>query len=158
MSKHLVRLKINGQEHNIETDSNRLLSELIRDDLFLTGTKRGCETGVCGACSVLVDGIAIKSCLSISVQWNGCEIKTIEGVSDEGELHPVQQAFIDHGGFQCGYCTPGMIISACALLEKNPNPTREEVRHGLSGNLCRCTGYMGIVDSVMSAAEKMRER
>lgn len=158
MAKHRLSVTVNGERQEAEIGANRLLSEFLRDDLYLTGTKRGCETGTCGACSVLIDGRSIKSCLSLAVQWDGCEITTIEGLATGDQLHALQQAFIDHGGFQCGYCTPGMIIAATALLDRNPSPTREEVREGLSGNLCRCTGYMGIVDSIMAAAEMMRER
>jgi carbon-monoxide dehydrogenase small subunit len=136
--------------------ARRLLADFLRDDLFLTGTKRGCETGVCGACSVLMDGEAVKSCLLLAVQANGHEITTIEGLSLDDQLHPVQEAFVEHGGLQCGYCTPGFVIMAVALLNENPNPTEEQVRQGLSGNLCRCTGYVGIVKSILAAAEKMR--
>ena len=156
MSKHTVNLTVNGEEHEVEVPARRLLSELLRDDLNLTGTKRGCETAICGACTVLVDGNPVKSCLMLAVQARGRAVTTIEGLQGpEGELHPLQQAFLEHGGLQCGYCTPGFIMAATALLERNPKPTREEVRERLNGNLCRCTGYMGIVDSIMAAAEKM---
>ncbi|MGY6119551.1 (2Fe-2S)-binding protein [Paraburkholderia strydomiana] len=140
----------------METSTRRLLSDLLRDDLHLTGTKRGCETGVCGACTVLVDGEAVKSCLTLAVQASGREVTTIEGLAQDGVLHPLQEAFMEHGGLQCGYCTPGFIMTACAMLNDNPNPTEEQVRHGLNGNLCRCTGYVGIVESILAAAEKMR--
>src|SRR5690606_3669202 len=123
--------------------------------LLLTGTKRGCETGVCGACSVLVDGEVVKSCLSLAVQANGKTITTIEGLSDGETLHPLQEAFMECGGLQCGYCTPGMIMASCSILKKHPQPTVEQVQEGLNGNLCRCTGYTQIVESVMVAAEKM---
>jgi aerobic carbon-monoxide dehydrogenase small subunit len=156
MSKVSVEVVVNNQLHQMEVPARRLLSDFIRDDLFLTGTKRGCETGVCGACSVLVDGEVVKSCLSLAVQANGHEITTVEGLSPDGVLHPVQEAFMENGGFQCGYCTPGFLMAAIAILNESPSPTEEQVRAGLSGNLCRCTGYVGIVESIMAAAEKMR--
>jgi aerobic carbon-monoxide dehydrogenase small subunit len=156
MSKVSVEVVVNGQSHRAEVPARRLLSDFIRDDLFLTGTKRGCETGVCGACSVLVDGEVVKSCLSLAVQADGHEITTVEGLSPDGVLHPVQEAFMENGGFQCGYCTPGFLMAAIAILNEIPSPTEEQVRAGLSGNLCRCTGYVGIVESIMAAAEKMR--
>jgi carbon-monoxide dehydrogenase small subunit len=156
MSKVPIEVVVNGQAHRMEVPARRLLADFIRDDLFLTGTKRGCETGVCGACSVLVDGEVVKSCLSLAVQAEGHEITTVEGLSVDGELHPVQQAFMDNGGFQCGYCTPGFLMASIAILNETPSPTEEQVRAGLSGNLCRCTGYVGIIESIMAAAEKMR--
>jgi carbon-monoxide dehydrogenase small subunit len=156
MSKVPIEVVVNGQAHRMEVPARRLLADFIRDDLFLTGTKRGCETGVCGACSVLVDGEVVKSCLSLAVQADGHEITTVEGLSVDGELHPVQQAFMDNGGFQCGYCTPGFLMASIAILNETPRPTEEQVRAGLSGNLCRCTGYVGIIESIMAAAEKMR--
>lgn len=155
MSKHNIRLTVNGELHNTELDSRRLLCDFIRDDLNLTGTKRGCETGTCGACSVLVDGEVVKSCLSLAVQADGCGITTVEGLGTGDKLHPLQQSFMELGGLQCGYCTPGFLITACAMLNRTPNPTENEVRAGLSGNLCRCTGYTQIVESVMTAAEKI---
>ncbi|MGY6184578.1 (2Fe-2S)-binding protein [Paraburkholderia strydomiana] len=156
MKTKTIKLIVNGQAHSMETSTRRLLSDLLRDDLHLTGTKRGCETGVCGACTVLVDGEAVKSCLTLAVQASGREVTTIEGLAQDGVLHPLQEAFMEHGGLQCGYCTPGFIMTACAMLNDNPNPTEEQVRHGLNGNLCRCTGYVGIVESILAAAEKMR--
>ncbi|WP_395065377.1 (2Fe-2S)-binding protein [Paraburkholderia silvatlantica] len=156
MSKTSIDVVVNGQEHKVEIPSRRLLSDLIRDDLHLTGTKRGCETGVCGACTVLVDGEAVKSCLTLAVQVNGREVTTVEGLADGDSLHPLQEAFMEHGGLQCGYCTSGFLMTACAMLNDNPNPTEEQVRDGLNGNLCRCTGYVGIVESILVAAEKMR--
>jgi carbon-monoxide dehydrogenase small subunit len=156
MSKTSIEVVINGQENRVEIPSRRLLSDLIRDDLHLTGTKRGCETGVCGACTVLVDGEAIKSCLTLAVQVDGREVTTVEGLADGDALHPLQEAFIEHGGLQCGYCTSGFLMTACAMLNDNPNPTEGQVRDGLNGNLCRCTGYVGIVESILVAAEKMR--
>jgi aerobic carbon-monoxide dehydrogenase small subunit len=156
MSNVAIEVVVNNQLHRMEVPARRLLSDFIRDDLFLTGTKRGCETGVCGACSVLVDGEVVKSCLSLAVQANGHEITTVEGLAPDGVLHPVQEAFVENGGFQCGYCTPGFLMAAIAILNEIPSPTEEQVRAALSGNLCRCTGYVGIVESIMAAAEKMR--
>lgn len=156
MSQHLIELSVNGEPQRAEVPARRMLSDFLRDDLHLTGTKRGCETGTCGACSVLLDGEVVKSCLSLAVQTHGCEITTVEGLSQGETLHPLQQSFMDCGGLQCGYCTPGFLMASCALLARNPNPTVDEVRHGLSGNLCRCTGYTQIVESVLNAAEKMR--
>ena len=155
MSRHLVNVSVNGQAHSLEVPSRLLLCDLIRDDLNLTGTKRGCETGTCGACSVLVNGEVVKSCLSLAVQANGTEIMTIEGLGSGDKLHPLQQCFMEIGGLQCGYCTPGFLMTACAMLKRNSKPTENEVRTGLSGNLCRCTGYTQIVQSVMAAAEQM---
>ena len=156
MSKREIELVVNGRLERAEVSPRRLLADFLRDDLLLTGTKRGCETGVCGACSVLLDGEVVKSCLALAVQVAGREVTTIEGLAPDGELHPVQEAFVEHGGLQCGYCTPGFVMASVALLDEHSNPTEEEVRHGLSGNLCRCTGYVGIVESIMAAAEKMR--
>ncbi len=156
MNKVTIDVTVNGEEHTVEVPARRMLSDLLRDDLNLTGTKRGCETGICGACTVLVDGEAVKSCLMLAVQVRGHHVMTVEGLAADGELHPLQQCFMECGGLQCGYCTPGFLMTSCALLANNPNPTEEEVRHGLNGNLCRCTGYVGIVESILSAAEKMR--
>ena len=156
MKKKTIEVVVNGKAHRTEVAARRLLSDYLRDDLFLTGTKRGCETGVCGACSVLMDGEVVKSCLSLAVQADGHEITTVEGLAFGNELHPVQEAFMKHGGLQCGYCTPGFMIMAVALLNEKPDPSEEEIRRGLNGNLCRCTGYVGIVESIMAAAEKMR--
>ena len=156
MSKHTIALVVNGEKQEAEVPARRLLSDFLRDDLHLTGTKRGCETGTCGACSVLVDGEVVKSCLSLAVQADGCSLTTVEGLSQGGKLHPLQESFMNCGGLQCGYCTPGFLMASCALLAKSPRPTEEEVRHGLNGNLCRCTGYTQIVESVIEAAGKMR--
>ncbi|MEK7944373.1 (2Fe-2S)-binding protein [Pigmentiphaga sp. YJ18] len=156
MSKHLIEVTVNGEQHSAEVPARRMLSDFLRDDLNLTGTKRGCETGICGACSVLVDGEVVKSCLSLAVQANGRNITTVEGLAKGDELHPLQQSFMECGGLQCGYCTPGMLMTACHLLERNPRPTADQVREGLNGNLCRCTGYAQIVESILDASEKMR--
>jgi aerobic carbon-monoxide dehydrogenase small subunit len=156
MKKKEIEVVVNGRSHRAEVPTRRMLSDFLRDDLFLTGTKRGCETGVCGACSVLMDGEVVKSCLSLAVQADGHEITTVEGLATGNELHPIQEAFMQHGGLQCGYCTPGFMIMAIALLNETPDPTEDEIRRGLNGNLCRCTGYVGIVESIRAAAEKMR--
>jgi len=156
LEKCHVKVKVNGEEHELQVPARRLLSDLLRDELNLTGTKRGCETGICGACTVLIDGEAVKSCLLLAIQADEREVTTIEGVrGEDGTLHPIQRAFVEHGGLQCGYCTPGMIISAKAFLERNPRPTEEEIRKSLEGNLCMCTGYTQIVRAVQAAAETM---
>ena len=156
MKNKTIDVVVNGKPFSTEVPTRRMLADFLRDDLFLTGTKRGCETGVCGACSVLMDGEVVKSCLSLAVQADGHEITTVEGLAIDGKLHPVQESFMEHGGLQCGYCTPGFMIMAIALLNETANPTEEQIRRGLNGNLCRCTGYVGIVESIMAAAEKMR--
>ena len=155
MSTHLIECTVNGEAHSVEVPSRRLLSDFLRDDLHLTGTKRGCETGICGACSILLDGEVVKSCLMLAGQVQGRAITTIEGLSEGEELHPLQKNFMQCGGLQCGYCTPGMIMASCDLLKNNPQPSTDDVRHGLSGNLCRCTGYTQIVESVLHAAKEM---
>jgi len=157
MSQHNINVTVNGAEHEAEVPARRLLSDFLRDDLHLTGTKRGCETGICGACSVLVDGEVVKSCLMLAVQVQGKDIRTVEGLAQGETLHPLQQSFMQCGGLQCGYCTPGFLMASCAMLKANPNPSADEVRHGLNGNLCRCTGYTQIVESVLTAARTMRE-
>ena len=155
MSQHTISLTVNGEAIEATVPARRLLSDFLRDDLALPGTKRGCETGICGACSVLVDGQVVKSCLSLAVQVRGKAITTIEGLSQGDELHPVQESFMRCGGLQCGYCTPGMVMATCSMLKDTPRPTVDEIRHGLGGNLCRCTGYAQIVESVLDASEKM---
>ena len=152
-----INLKVNGTDHQLEVPARRLLVDCLRYDLGLTGTKEGCSVGVCGACAILLDGQMVASCITLAVAVDGAEIITIEGVADEGRLHPVQQAFIDHGGFQCGICTPGQVIAAKSLLDMNPDPTDEEIREWMMGNLCRCTGYYGILDSVKNAARTSQE-
>ncbi|MCH8282694.1 MAG: (2Fe-2S)-binding protein [Chloroflexi bacterium] len=154
---HQIRLKVNGTDHQLDIPARRLLVDCLRYDLGLTGTKEGCSVGVCGACAVLLNGEMIASCISLAVAADGAEIITIEGIAQDGKLHPVQQAFIDHGGFQCGICTPGQIIAAKSLLDNNSDPTEEEVREWMMGNLCRCTGYYGILESVMSAVRTSQE-
>lgn len=155
MSQHTITLSINGEQREAHVSARRLLADFLRDDLNLTGTKRGCETGVCGACSVLIDGEVVKSCLSLAVHADGRVITTVEGLAQGDRLHPLQDAFMRCGGLQCGYCTPGFLMASCALLAKNAAPTEREVREGLNGNICRCTGYSQIVESVLDAAEKM---
>jgi carbon-monoxide dehydrogenase small subunit len=154
MTEHIIALTVNNQSREMAVEARRTLLEVLRDDLGLTGAKEGCGTGDCGACSVLVDGRLVTSCLVLAVQADGAHVTTIEGLSCSGEMHPVQQAFIDAGAIQCGFCTPGMIMSAVALLGRNPLPALDEVREGLAGNLCRCTGYTKIYEAVMLAAER----
>lgn len=148
-----VELTVNGQSRSAEVEPRTLLVHLIRDELGLTGTNIGCDTSSCGACTVHMNGESVKSCTVLAVQANGAEITTIEGMASDGELHPMQQAFMENHGLQCGYCTPGMVMAATSLLTENPDPSAEEVREGLEGNLCRCTGYHNIVKSVLAAAE-----
>ena len=158
MTQHRIECTVNGEAVSVaHVPARRLLSDFLRDDLVLTGTKRGCETGICGACSVLVEGEVVKSCLMLAVQVQGKEIRTVEGLAQGEQLHPLQESFMQCGGLQCGYCTPGFLMTSCAMLENNPNPSADEVRHGLNGNLCRCTGYTQIVESVLTAARTMRE-
>jgi aerobic carbon-monoxide dehydrogenase small subunit len=152
-----ISVTVNGRRYSHEVEPRLLLVHYLRDVLGLTGTHIGCETGVCGACTVLLNGQAVKSCMLFAVQVDGQEITTIEGLASDGQLHPVQQGFWEKHGLQCGYCTPGMILAAVQLLQRNPNPTEEEIRHALVGNLCRCTGYQQIVEAVQWAAEKRRE-
>ncbi len=147
-----VRIQVNGGMHEQEVEPRLLLAHFLRDHCALTGTHIGCETSVCGACTVLLDGKAVKSCTVLAVQADGGEVQTIEGLARNGSLHPVQQAFWECHGLQCGYCTPGMILAGVQLLERNPHPSRDQIRHGLDGNLCRCTGYSHIVDAVEHAA------
>jgi len=156
MSKHTVTIEINGSSFTREVDSRLLLVHFIREDLQMTGTHIGCDTTHCGACTVLMDGRSIKSCTLFTIQANGKSLTTIEGLESGGKLHPLQEGFHEEHGLQCGFCTPGMIMRAVELLGKNPNPTEDEIRTGISGNLCRCTGYVNIVKSVQYAAEKLK--
>ena len=151
-----VSFSVNGRRERIDVEPRRTLADALRDELELTGTHRGCEQGVCGACTVLLDGEPVRSCLMLAVQADGSALTTVEGLAGD-ELHPLQQAFADCHGLQCGFCTPGFLISALHLLTENPDPSREEIRAGLSGNICRCTGYAGIVDAVRQAAIMIRE-
>jgi len=156
MSNHHIKVTINGEVKEADVEPRLLLVHFIREDLELTGTHIGCDTTSCGACTVLLDGTPVKSCTLLAVQVDGREIKTVEGLAANGDLHPIQEGFMEKHGLQCGFCTPGMMMCSSALLENNPNPTEEEIRWGISGNLCRCTGYMNIVKAVQYAAEKMR--
>lgn len=156
--KRKVSLRLNGVLYEEEVEPRQLLVYFIREQVGLTGTHIGCVIGECGACSVLLDGRLVKSCLVFAVQADGKEITTIEGLAKEGELHPVQRAFVEGYGLQCGYCTPGMILAACHLLARNPDPSEAEIRRALAGNLCMCTGYVQIVEAVKEAARQLRER
>lgn len=150
-----VNVTVNGQQYKRRVPSRMLLVDFLRDELGLTGTHIGCDTGHCGACTVMLDGVAVKSCLLLAGQTDNSQVLTIEGVSAGSKLHPLQQAFLDNQGLQCGYCTPGMILSSLYLLNHNPNPSDDEIRRGIDGNLCRCTGYSGIVKSVRAAIPAM---
>jgi len=156
--KSLVTIKVNGVEQKHEVEPPTLLVHYLREHCKLTGTHVGCETSICGACTVLLDGQAVKSCTLLAIQAGGGEVTTIEGLATNGKLHPVQEGFWQRHGLQCGYCTPGMILAGVQLLERNPKPTREEIAHGLEGNLCRCTGYSHIIDAIEWAAAAMRKR
>jgi carbon-monoxide dehydrogenase small subunit len=148
-----VSIKVNGTTHESDVEPRTLLVQYVRETLGLTGTNIGCDTSSCGACSLHVDGESVKSCTLLAVQADGCNVTTIEGLARNGEMHPMQKAFMENHGLQCGYCTPGMVMASISLLKENPNPTEEEVRIGLEGNLCRCTGYHNIVKSVLAAAK-----
>jgi len=152
-----IRLTVNGQVREGRCETRKLLVDFLREDLELTGTHVGCEHGVCGACTVLVNGEAARSCLMLAVQANGADLLTIEGLMKDGRLHPLQEAFHEHHGLQCGFCTPGMLLTALDLLQTNPRPTEAEIRQGLSAVLCRCTGYQGIVKAVEAAAARIRD-
>ncbi len=153
ISLHLVRLKVNGEAREAAVPAYRTLVDMLRYDLGLTGTKEACSVGVCGACTVLLNGRQVASCITLAVQANGAEITTIEGVADGERLHPLQQAFIDYGGFQCGICTPGQIVAAKALLDAIPHPSEDEIKAWMMGNLCRCTGYYQILETITKAAQ-----
>ncbi len=157
MSSHEINVHINGQPHNVTVEARLLLVHFLRETLGLTGTHIGCDTTSCGACTVMLDGRPVKSCTVFAVQADGAEVMTVEGLAMNGQLHPVQEGFHQEHGLQCGYCTPGMMITAAALLKENPAPTEDEIRWGISGNLCRCTGYVNIVKAVQYAAGKMAE-
>ncbi len=154
--KHPVTLTVNGEVFEILVEPNELLVDVLRDKLDLTGTKVGCGTGDCGACTVIVNGKAVNSCLMLAIEANGKEILTIEGLAKNGQLHPVQQSFVDEGAIQCGFCTPGMVLSAKALLDRNPHPTDEEIRMEIAGNICRCTGYVKIIDAIRAASRNKK--
>jgi carbon-monoxide dehydrogenase small subunit len=156
MSTHHIKVTLNGKAHEADVEARTLLVHFVREMLGMTGTHIGCDTTSCGACTVLLDGKAVKSCTMFAVQADGGEVMTVEGLTQNGKLHPIQEGFMEKHGLQCGFCTPGMMVSAFSLLKQNPNPTEDEIRWGLSGNLCRCTGYVNIVKAVQYAAEKMR--
>ncbi len=153
VSRKTITVEVNGEQFEREVDARRLLIHFIRDDLDLTGSHIGCDTGNCGACSVLVDGTLVKSCMMLAVQADEAKIETVEGLASEGELNGLQQAFSDHHALQCGYCTPGMLMSATALLRQNKSPSEDEIRKGIQGNICRCTGYVNIVEAIKAAAQ-----
>lgn len=157
MAKHSIEVTINGLKRTGEVDSRRLLVHWIRDDLRLTGTHIGCDTTHCGACTVLLEGTPVKSCTMLAVQADGMEVTTVEGLEKDGELHPIQEGFWEKHGLQCGYCTPGMMMTGYALLERNADPDEETIRRAISGNLCRCTGYVNIVESIRYAADKLQQ-
>ncbi len=152
MTSKSIKLTINGERFEREVDARRLLVHVIRDDLDLTGTHIGCDTGNCGACTIIVNGVAIKSCMMLAIQADGAQIETVEGLAEDDGLHPLQQAFASHFALQCGYCTPGMLMSGKHLLDHNPEPTEAEIRKAIQGNICRCTGYVNIVEAVQAAA------
>jgi aerobic-type carbon monoxide dehydrogenase small subunit (CoxS/CutS family) len=153
VSSRTITVEVNGVQYEREVEARRLLIHFIRDDLNLTGSHIGCDTGNCGACSVLIDGVLVKSCMMLAVQADGAKIETVEGLASDGELNGLQQAFSDHHALQCGYCTPGMLMSATALLRENASPSEEEIRKGIQGNICRCTGYVNIVEAIRAAAQ-----
>ena len=152
----LITVAVNGDEYQVEVNSRELLLDMIRDKLSLTGTKRGCDTGDCGACTVLMNGKPMNSCLVLAIEADGAEIITIEGLSENGRLHPLQEAFVRHGAVQCGFCTPGMILAAKALVDENSNPTEEEICRAIAGNLCRCTGYTKIIEAIKAYADTVK--
>ena len=157
MVKHTIQITVNGKVNEIEVDAWRTLLEVLRDQLNLTGTKQSCAEGHCGACTVLVDGKAVNACLMLALEADGSDIMTIEGLAEGGgKLHPIQEAFVNYGAVQCGFCTPGMIMATKVILEENPDPSDEEIKKALAGHLCRCTGYVQIIEAVKAAAEKMK--
>ncbi|MCP4583825.1 MAG: (2Fe-2S)-binding protein [candidate division Zixibacteria bacterium] len=155
--KKILTLTVNGFKHELAVEPRRTLLELLREDLGLTGTKKGCGIGDCGGCTVLVDGVATFSCLTLAIQVEGCAIETVEGLAKSGKLNDLQQAFVDRGAVQCGFCTPGMLMTSTELLRRDPNPDEREIRKSISGNLCRCTGYQKIVEAIQAVAEKDHE-
>ncbi|MBW2056447.1 MAG: (2Fe-2S)-binding protein [Deltaproteobacteria bacterium] len=155
--KKILKVLVNGEPREVAVSPKTTLVEMLRNELGLTGTKRACNSGACGSCTVLVDGKAVNSCSVLALQVQGRQITTIEGLAEGARLHPIQEAFLDHGGLQCGFCTPGMIMAAKALLDENPHPSRQAIKEAIAGNLCRCTGYVRIVDSIALAARRMKE-
>jgi carbon-monoxide dehydrogenase small subunit len=158
MKQEEITLKVNGADYRLNIETRRTLLEVLRENLGLTGTKKSCNEGNCGACTVLINGKPVASCLVLAIDAQGKEILTIEGLSEGEKLHPIQEAFLKHGAIQCGFCTPGMVMSAKAFLDENPEPTKIEIRKAISGNLCRCTGYQHIVDSIMAASKMMQKK
>ena len=152
--KRLIQLNVNGELYEVAVQEHRTLAEVLREELDLTGTKEACNQGDCGSCTVIIDGKTVSSCLTLAVEAEGRAIRTIEGIADGENLAPIQRNFVDHGAIQCGFCTPGMVMSATALLEDNPKPTEDEVRMGIAGNICRCTGYTKIVEAILATAEE----
>ena len=152
-----VSFTLNGRLQEIDVEPHELLLDVVRERLGLTGAKRSCDVEVCGACTLLVDGRPVSACTTLAFEVRGRSVLTIEGLADDGKLHPLQKAFIEHGGFQCGFCTPGMLLASKALLDENPNPSEAELKHFMHGNLCRCTGYKKIIESIMAAAKEMRD-
>jgi carbon-monoxide dehydrogenase small subunit len=156
--KHHINTTVNGQSYSLEVEPRKTLLSVLRDQLHLTGTKEGCSTGDCGACTVIMDGATYTSCLVLGVEANGKDITTVEGIAEEGKLHPVQESFVKKGGLQCGFCTAGLIVSSVALLDENPDPSEDDVLTALAGNLCRCTGYTKITEAVKDASKVMKRR
>ncbi len=154
----IIRVRVNGVEYERAVEARLLLSDFLRESIGLTGTHVGCEHGICGCCTLMVDGMTVRSCLMFAVHANGAEVTTVEGLADDGKLHPLQEAFWDNHGLQCGFCTPGMLFSALELLNENPRPTDREIREGISGTICRCTGYHHIVESVKAASKKLAQK
>ena len=154
MEKKIITLTVNGKPYEVSVKPHSTLLDVLRDHLGFTGTKRGCDTGDCGSCTVIMDGRSVNACLVLALKADGRNIVTIEGLADGTKLHPLQEAFIEHGAIQCGFCTPGMVLSAKVLLDRNPKPTEEEIKSGIAGNLCRCTGYIKIIEAIQAAAQK----
>jgi carbon-monoxide dehydrogenase small subunit len=157
LEKKFIEVTVNGEPRSLWIKQNTLLLDLIRDDLGMTGTKQGCQCNSCGACTVILDGMAVKSCSVLAMQANGKKVQTVEGLAENGKLHPLQQAFIDHVAFQCGFCTPGKLMSAKALLDENPTPSEEELRRDMEGNLCRCTGYKKYIEAIMDVSQNPKK-
>jgi len=155
--KHPIRLTVNGEPYELLVEPFASLLDTLRDELHLTGTKKGCDEGDCGACTVILDGTAVTSCLVLAASASGMDVLTVEGLAQQGKLHPVQQAFLEEGGVQCGFCTPGLIMTAVGYLRDNPKPTEEDARYAIGGNLCRCTGYTRVIKAILSAAETIRQ-
>lgn len=154
MARHPIAVTVNGAKERLDVPSNMTLLQMLREELALTGTKNGCEAGECGACTVLLNGEPVNSCMTLAVEVDGCEVLTVEGLAPQGQLSPLQEAFVEHNAVQCGFCTPGMLITAHALLRRNPHPTEDEIKEALVGNLCRCTGYVRIIKAIQATADE----